>query len=101
MLPYGQLLGVLAWPVAGWYAGVGGWALVGILLLGALPAAVWGPVYRRTCEPAARWWTGLGWGLLHWLYLHLMVLAVPRAFVRALFRRTGWAKTRRNAELLG
>ena len=101
LLPYGQLVGVLAWPVAGWYAGVGGWALVAILLLGALPAAVWGPVYRRTCEPAAPWWTGVGWGLLHWLYLHLMVLAIPRAFARAVFRRTGWAKTRRNAEVVG
>ncbi|BAJ28432.1 MULTISPECIES: glycosyltransferase [Kitasatospora] len=80
------------------------WARFGLLALaafalGALPMAAWGVGYRRREYPGLRWAVGLLWGLALWLYTYHLFLVAPRAVWRELRGRTGWAKTRRNAEL--
>ncbi|GAB3683730.1 glycosyltransferase family 2 protein [Actinocorallia lasiicapitis] len=113
-LPFIQLTGVVIWPAVlvsvlmKVSAGGGGdmvqgtlaywwfWALV--LLIGITPFGIWGPIYRRKCEPQAAWWKGLVWGLGLWLYVYYMYISVLRAFARLLLGQTGWVKTRRNAE---
>ncbi len=113
VLPFLQLLGGLAF-LAGWVA-IGGDALSGqellpvhtstliyvlalIVLFSIAPFAIWGFVYKARCEPAASWMTALIWGLGVWLYVYYMYICVARAFWRILRGKTGWSKTRRNAE---
>ncbi|WP_241269695.1 hypothetical protein [Streptomyces chrestomyceticus] len=75
------------------------WSLpAGLAILSIGPFVLWGPVYRRM--RAADWsrLTGLLWGLALWLYAYHLCPVSARAFVRLLRGRTGWAKTRRNAE---
>ena len=62
------------------------------------PFAMWGPIYRKRCEPSAPFWTGVAWGFGSWLYVYYMYICIFRAFWRILTGKTGWAKTRRNAE---
>ncbi|MFJ5923678.1 glycosyltransferase [Kitasatospora sp. NPDC092948] len=80
------------------------WSRFGLLMLaafvvGALPMALWGLGYRKREYPDRSWATGLAWGLALWLYTYHLFLVAPRAAWREARGRTGWAKTRRNAEL--
>ncbi|MET9296156.1 glycosyltransferase [Streptomyces sp. NPDC003077] len=75
------------------------WPLSLILALASIgPFVLWGPVYRRERAAGRSRLTGLLWGLALWLYAYHLFLVSARAFVRILRGRTGWAKTRRNAE---
>jgi len=85
--------GVHAWL---WDTGV--WYLTACYVLGCLPYVLWGPIYRARCAPEHPWTSGLGWGLAYVLYCYGYYITTWRAFVRILMRRSGWAKTRRNAE---
>jgi 1,2-diacylglycerol 3-beta-glucosyltransferase len=113
MLPFIQLTGVIVWPavfvsVAGKMAAAGDGTLGGVLhfwwffavvaVIGIAPFGVWGPIYRRKCEPASPWWKGPLWGIGLWLYVYYMYISAVRACGRLLLGRTGWVKTQRNAE---
>lgn len=67
--------------------------LVGLGLFG-----LWGPVYTARCETRHPWWKGIGWGLAYFVYVYGFYITTWRAFIRILTGRSGWAKTRRNAE---
>jgi cellulose synthase/poly-beta-1,6-N-acetylglucosamine synthase-like glycosyltransferase len=115
LLPFIQLIGMLIWPVVFVYAihsttvgadgfvgwlGNAWWFLSLMVLLGLVPFAMWGPIYRRKCEPQVSWWRSVMWGLGMCLYVYYLYVSVTRAFVRLALRRSGWAKTRRNSENL-
>lgn len=79
-----------------------GW--IGILLLfytffGVGIFAIWGVIYRNRFEPDRSPLVGLGWGLAYFLYVYGFYITTWRAFFRILRGRSGWAKTRRNAEV--
>ncbi|NEC04157.1 glycosyltransferase family 2 protein [Streptomyces sp. SID7909] len=76
-----------AWPVA-----------LALGLLSVVPFVLWGPVYRREFAPERSRLTGVLWGIALWLYAYHLFIVSARGFVRLLRGRTGWAKTRRNAE---
>jgi len=59
---------------------------------------IWGPIYRRKCEPETGFWRALGWGFAYPLYLVSLYVVSWRAVGRIVMGRNGWAKTRRNAE---
>lgn len=114
LLPFLQLVGFVTWIVLAVTLGFriaeypGGvmavltdhwWLLLVFLIVGVGPFAVWGPVYRRLCEPRFPWYMGIVWGLGAWMYSFYTWATAPRAFARVLMRRNGWAKTRRNAEV--
>ncbi|MFF2960782.1 hypothetical protein ACFVT1_18115 [Streptomyces sp. NPDC057963] len=65
-----------------------------------VPFLLWGPVYRRDHAPDASFATSLLWGLALWLHAYHLFVVSARGFVRMLRGRSGWAKTRRNAEPL-
>jgi 1,2-diacylglycerol 3-beta-glucosyltransferase len=113
VLPFIQVLGFITWiylmvgmgiNVSSYPAGTAGWLadnwtvclLFVIFSIG--PFFLWGPIYRKLCEPAAPIWKGWLWGLGMWLYVFYTYVTLSRAFVRILLGRNGWAKTRRNAE---
>ncbi|MGC0416956.1 glycosyltransferase family 2 protein [Embleya sp. AB8] len=73
--------------------------MVGAFVLAALPMVAWGLTYRKRLHPDRRWLTGLGWGLLMWLYTYHLFVVATRAALRIALGRNGWAKTRRNAEV--
>ncbi len=112
LLPWFQVTASVIFPVATVYFGRGlllswgddffanvGWgALVGVAL-GIAQFAVWGPIYRRRCEPATGFWRSLGWGLAYTLYIYIFYVTAWRALGRIVTGRHQWAKTRRNAEL--
>ena len=77
--------------------GAGYLALLSVLFA-VVPFALWGPVYKKRCEPQTRWLTSIMYGLGAWLYVYYMYICIARAFIRILLRRNGWSKTRRNAE---
>ncbi|GHA69278.1 glycosyltransferase family 2 protein [Streptomyces termitum] len=79
-----------AWPLA-----------LGLALVSVVPFVLWGPVYRREFAPDRSRLTGVLWGLALWLYAYHLFVVSARGFVRLLRGRTGWAKTRRNAETAG
>ncbi|MGX2998888.1 glycosyltransferase family 2 protein [Streptomyces sp. JNUCC 64] len=66
-----------------------------------IPFLLWGPVYRRDYAPDHSRLKGLLWGLALWLYAYHLFAVSTRAAFRTLRGRTGWAKTRRNAEKTG
>jgi cellulose synthase/poly-beta-1,6-N-acetylglucosamine synthase-like glycosyltransferase len=114
-LPFIQLTGVVVWPAvftaifekmaAAVEGSLGGllsywWFFALVLLLGITPFGIWGPIYRKKCEPGEPWWKGLVWGIGLWIYVYYMYLAAIRAGARLLLGRTGWVKTQRNAEPL-
>ncbi|MFL6105746.1 MAG: glycosyltransferase family 2 protein [Marmoricola sp.] len=68
------------------------------LMFSVLPFVIWGPVYKRRCEPGTSWPRALLYGVGVWVYVYYMYLCLPRAFVRIAMGRNGWSKTRRNAE---
>ncbi|BAJ26481.1 MULTISPECIES: glycosyltransferase [Kitasatospora] len=112
--PWLQLLGALLYPlpmialVLSWqrhpeaaldYLSDGGWR--GLLLYAVMAVGqfvIWGPIYRRKCEPGTGFWRALGWGLVYPAYLLFLYVVSWRAVGRMLSGRNGWAKTRRNAE---
>lgn len=115
LLPFVQLVGLLVWPtltlltltslvggpggLLGWVA-ESWWLLALFFVMSILPFAMWGPIYRATCEPDTPPWRSVLWGLGLWLYIYYLYVTVTRAFFRLAARREGWAKTRRNAENL-
>ncbi|MEW1888448.1 hypothetical protein [Streptomyces sp. NPDC085659] len=76
-----------AWPVA-----------PALGLLSVVPFVLWGPVPRREFAPERSRLTGVLRGIALWLYAYHLFIVSARGFVRLLRGRTGWAKTRRNAE---
>ncbi|MFJ1611980.1 glycosyltransferase family 2 protein [Streptomyces sp. NPDC088251] len=77
------------------------WPLMLILAAASIvPFLLWGPVYRRDHAPDASFAKSLLWGLALWLYAYHLFVVSARGFVRMLRGRSGWAKTRRNAEPL-
>ncbi|HWU59243.1 MAG TPA: glycosyltransferase family 2 protein [Microbacteriaceae bacterium] len=113
LMPFVQLIGVILWPtvfimmiaqgaltaggIGAWLA-ASWWLLPLIVLTGVLPFAIWPILYRRQTAPERSRWSVLGWGLGYWLYMYQSYVCVLRAFGRVLFGKSGWAKTRRNAE---
>ncbi|MEU5162361.1 glycosyltransferase [Streptomyces sp. NPDC020875] len=79
-----------AWPLA-----------VSLVVLSVIPFLLWGPVYRRDFAPGHSRLKGLLWGLALWLYAYHLFVVCARGCLRILRGRTGWAKTRRNAETAG
>ncbi|AGW40523.1 N-acetyl-glucosamine transferase [Leifsonia xyli subsp. cynodontis DSM 46306] len=73
------------------------WLAVFWIVFSVVPFAVWGFVYRRRCERIS-FLGALGWGLGVSVYVLYMYVVIPRAFWRILTGRSGWLKTRRNAE---
>jgi 1,2-diacylglycerol 3-beta-glucosyltransferase len=115
VLPYAQLVGTLIWPIitaalllqitqpdvglAAYFIGQV-WLLPLLFVFSILPFVIWGPLYRRREVPEASWVRGWIWGFGNWLYVYYMYFCVWRAFIRVVLGRSGWAKTRRNAEPL-
>jgi 1,2-diacylglycerol 3-beta-glucosyltransferase len=111
LIPWTQLIGSVVYTTAlgvmGYYAfttpgGVTSWFTAGgwgVFLLaaffGVAPVAVWGPVYRRTCERTTSRTRALTLGLLHWVYTYVLLVAVWKAFGRFLRSESGWVKTSR------
>ncbi len=79
----------------------GGWILLGVyVLLGVGPFVVWGTVYRARCAQDRNFVVGIGWGLAYLVYVYTSYVTSWRAAFRLVFRRSSWAKTRRNAEVM-
>jgi 1,2-diacylglycerol 3-beta-glucosyltransferase len=114
--PWLQLLGALLYPLPFVLLGIttvrdpstgaaflaaGGWKPLAVMVvLGVAQFAVWGPLYRWKCEPEAKWSQAIGWGLAYVFYLMFLYVICWRALWRIMRRRGGWAKTRRNAEVV-
>lgn len=112
--PWLQLLGALLYPIpmialmtsyarhpgaVASYLGSGGWRGLTVYLLMAVGQfVIWGPIYRRKCEPDAGFWRSLGWGFVYPAYLLSLYVVSWRAVGRIVLGRNGWAKTRRNAD---
>lgn len=79
-----------AWPLA-----------LALGILSIVPFVLWGPVYRREFAPDRSRLTGVLWGITLWLYAYHLFIVSARGSVRLLRGKTGWAKTRRNAETVG
>jgi cellulose synthase/poly-beta-1,6-N-acetylglucosamine synthase-like glycosyltransferase len=79
----------------------GGWIPLAVMLvLGVFQFAIWGPLYKWKCEPEATRRQALGWGFAYVLYLLFLYIVSWRAVWRMMRRKGGWAKTRRNAEVV-
>lgn len=77
----------------------GGWVIVVMyLILGTTPFWLWGPLYRRRCEPQAGRLAAIGWGFAYLIYVYGFYVTSWRAAVRIVRGDHGWSKTRRNAE---
>jgi 1,2-diacylglycerol 3-beta-glucosyltransferase len=77
----------------------GGWVLLALYgVVGIGEFAAWGPLYKLRSERDAPWSKALGWGLAFVAYILLFYIVTWRAFARIITGRSGWAKTRRNAE---
>lgn len=115
--PWLQLVGSLVYPVpaaifiANYVAGPeamstwmvsGGWMIIAFYLVaGVGPFVLWGPVYRRHCEPDSTTFTrAIGLGIGYSLFILIFYITSWRAFFRIIRRREDWFKTRRNAEFL-
>ena len=78
-----------------------GWGLVLLyLFFGVGPFVIWGIIYQRRCEPERSSVTGLGWGFAYVLYVYAFYVTSWRAVGRMITGRHGWAKTRRNTEVV-
>lgn len=113
--PWTQLFGVIYWPVLYVVMAVKAWNFPGgpvafaqdfwflgvvTLVTGVGPFMLWGPLYRRVVDPAMSRSRSLLLGLEYAAYLAYSYPTSLRAFGRMLSGRSGWAKTRRNAEPL-
>jgi hypothetical protein len=114
--PWLQLVGTFVYPVpaivflANYAAGPaamrawigqGGWMILLFYLAAGLgPFVLWGPVYRRRCEPQLGLVRAIGLGVGYSLYVLIFYVTSWRAFCRILRHRSEWFKTRRNAEFL-
>lgn len=114
VLPFIQVLGFITWVflmgsmivgLATYPDGISGWLndhwslSILFFLFSIGPFFLWGPIYRRLCEPDEPWWKGCLWGVGMWLYVFYTYVSLSRAFVRVIRGKNGWAKTRRNAEV--
>lgn len=80
----------------------GGWmAVIYYLIAGFGPFVLWGPLYRKHCEPDLTLLQSLGLGFAYAAYILLIYVTSWRAFARILLGRREWFKTRRNAEFIG
>jgi 1,2-diacylglycerol 3-beta-glucosyltransferase len=87
----------VAWAWA-WFTG-GAWKyLLAYGVAGMLPFLIWGPVYRKHCEPKSGPLLGIAYGLGYACYIYTFYITVWRAVFRLVRGRNGWAKTRRNTE---
>lgn len=98
------LLGVNAvqdWPrFWEWFSG-GAWLLFAAYgVFGILPFLLWGPVYWLRHERRGSVLRGLGWGLAYSLYIYTFYVTTWRAVIRLVRGRNGWAKTRRNVQVV-
>jgi hypothetical protein len=97
------LVGYLAHPaaIASW-ALVGGWmAAAYYLTFGVGPFLLWGPLYRKRCEPDLTIVQALGLGLAYSCYVLMIYITSWRALTRIVRGKSEWFKTRRNAEFIG
>ncbi|MBB5934893.1 glycosyltransferase [Streptomyces zagrosensis] len=78
-----------AWPLA-----------IALAVVSIGPFVLWGPIYRRDRAPDRSLLVALLWGLALWLYAYHLFPASARALGRMFRGRGGWAKTRRNAEVV-
>jgi cellulose synthase/poly-beta-1,6-N-acetylglucosamine synthase-like glycosyltransferase len=112
--PWLQLVGTFVYPVpaivfvANYLAGPaamkawvvqGGWMiLVFYVVVGLGPFVLWGPLYRRRCEPGIGIIRALALGVGYSLFVLIFYVTSWRAFFRIVRRRSEWFKTQRNAE---
>ncbi len=86
----GALGGLIAlWPLA-----------AGLTVVSVAPCLLWGPSTAATGAPDRSFAVSLLWGLALWLYAYHLFPASARAVGRMVRGRGGWAKTRRNAEVV-
>jgi len=112
--PWMQLLGSVVYPIPlvlltihavtepaavwAWFTG-GAWKFLLMYgVAGLLPFLIWGPVYRKHCEPRSGPLRGIAYGLGYACYIYTFYITVWRAVFRLIRGRNGWAKTRRNTE---
>lgn len=80
----------------------GNWTLIVLyVLIGLSMFAIWGPIYRRCCEPGAGRWQSIGWGLANVVYSYCFYVTSWRALASVVRKENTWAKTRRNVEHAG
>ena len=111
ILPFIQVAGVVIWPLvlgimiyrAAIYPGgleawlVADWGLsLLVVTLGVLPFVLWGPLYRKWCEPTLSRRAAVGLGFANWLYVFYCYYCNAFAFYRLITGQHGWAKTKRN-----
>ncbi|MBO3746069.1 glycosyltransferase [Streptosporangiaceae bacterium NEAU-GS5] len=112
--PWLQLLGTLIYPIpftllvwrvikdpAGmlaWMGAGGGVLFATYAAFGVLPFLVWGPIYRRRCDPELSLPASFAYGLVYAIYIYNFYVTSWRAAYRIIRGRSGWAKTRRNDE---
>lgn len=70
------------------------------LIFGIAQFAIWGYLYHRRCESSQGLLRCIGWGVAYATMIYLFYVIAWRAFGRLVNGRGGWAKTRRNAEVL-
>jgi len=98
LIPLLLILGVVENPGGFWSASAWLTIVLAALLFLVLPYAVWGLVYRRVTDGEVSLLGAVGLGLCNLVYVYLTYVYYVRATWRALTGRTGWAKTRRNAD---
>ncbi|GAA3050448.1 glycosyltransferase family 2 protein [Kitasatospora albolonga] len=113
--PWLQILGTFVYPLPLLAVGItalfdpaglqsflmdGGWALfAAYLVVGAGQFAVWAFLYVAANERQSGWWRAAGWGMAYVLYTYKFYVTSWKAMMRILTGRSGWSKTRRNAEI--
>ena len=112
--PWMQLLGTLIYPIPfvllgirathnptevwEWFSG-GAWLLFATYgSFGLMPFIIWGPIYRKKCEPDKGFFRGLAYGFAYAIYIYTFYITSWRALVRLIRGHNGWTKTRRNTE---
>ncbi|PWH06442.1 glycosyl transferase [Brachybacterium endophyticum] len=73
-------------------------AVLAVVFYLVLPYAIWGAVYRRATDKEVSRLLALALGLCNLVYVYLTYVYYARAAWRAVTGRTGWSKTRRNAD---
>jgi 1,2-diacylglycerol 3-beta-glucosyltransferase len=111
--PWTQVFGVIYWPflygviaskAVTFPGGIGAffslyWMLALVAVIsGTAPFVVWGPIYRRVVDPTLSRTRAFLLGCEYSVYLLYLYPTTLRAFGRLVTGRSGWAKTRRNAE---